>query len=83
MIKQELLASLKPLEWKCNLYFCAEIAGRIMRAELIPAHKEYHVKIFGWDKSINCGRYSTIDEAKKAAQEHYNNLVLNLFNLED
>lgn len=85
MTKEQLLASLKPLEWKyCNI-FGGEIAENnlgVYRLDLDAMG--YFDFIFVMNNKIDkqSGFISTV-KVKDAAQQHYNNLILNLFNLEE
>ncbi len=84
MTKQELLQALKPLKWKyCNI-FGGEIAETplgVYRLDLDAMG--YFDFIFVMNNKINrqSGAPSNT-KVKSDAQAHYNNLVLNLFNLE-
>ena len=87
MTKQELLASLKPLKWHSSGYgymsddidasWCA-VKYSIMKLDrwYILSISQYRTFL---KKEVKCDFFN---EAKEYAQEHYNNLVLDLFNLE-
>lgn len=101
MTKEQLLASLKPLEWTeepervCLAYYTRGgwwsnlISGPkhevIIRYAIYQTEKGYVVQSIagiGMERSY-LAYGNTLAEAQSAAQEHYNNLVLQLFNLED
>jgi hypothetical protein len=85
MTKQELLASLKPLKWKyCNI-FGGEIAETPLGVYGLDLDAMgYFDFIFVMNNKMDrqSGAPSNT-RAKLDSQEHYNNLVFNLFNLED
>lgn len=90
MTKEQILTRLKPLEWfDSNCY-----QGQIARVDLcqvafikieyaIPLDEDFNFyKLMLNDEELYGDSFETLDQAKSAAQEHYNNLVLELFNLE-
>lgn len=94
MTKDQLLASLKPLEWgnKVRGSIYAEIKQLGWYSILVDntAGKSYDLcfsfasRTFLYSNVIDefLSSYPNTEEAKASAQEHYNNLVLQLFNLE-
>lgn len=85
MTKAQLLASLKPLEWKTAGYgyiYLELEAGKFLSRSYHILRDDSHRYILSIMNKFY-GRFDLIEEAKAAAQEHYNNLVLELFNLEE
>ena len=76
MTKEQILSSLKPLEWNKYEFFDLYADGLLNYKYLID------VIYSNWEDDILFKELGTLEEAKAAAQEHYNNLVLELFNLE-
>lgn len=78
MTKEELLANLKPLCWSeledddNHLFICNTLFGDYV------IYNYYSLKFNG--NNIGCFDY---EEAKEQAWQHYCNLVLNLFNLNE
>lgn len=84
MTKEQLLASLKPLKWmELNDQHKSYEWGFIESAYVVNIG-EYFLNKDGiiYFRYFH-GYIKTAAATKDAAQEHYNNLVLNLFNLED
>lgn len=88
MTKEELLANLKPLCWSeledddNHLFICNTLFGDyvIFKTPYIISIKyNYYSLKFNGD-NIGCFDY---EEAKDQAWQHYCNLVLNLFNLNE
>lgn len=96
MTRDQLLASLKPLEWEIGAenypYFPYSWEGKY-QFESKPLgcsylidntrNMKYELKPYSNTNIIDVEEriFNTIEEAKAAAQKHYNNLVLELFNL--
>ena len=85
MTKEQILSSLKPLEWNKYEFFDLYADGLLNYKYLIDIQYNNWRPIsftLRWEDDILFKELGTLEEAKAAAQEHYNNLVLELFNLE-
>ena len=85
MTKEQILSSLKPLEWNKYEFFDLYADGLLNYKYLIDViYSNWRPMFFRlrWEDDILFKELGTLEEAKAAAQDHYNNLVLELFNLE-